>query len=310
MDAYVPQPYPRPTYQRLSQTGLYSNIATMTVASDALAYQPVHQLWSDDAAKRRWIQLPAGARIDTSDMDHWRFPIGTKVWKEFSRGNVLVETRLIERYGDGEDDFFMGAFIWSLDRQDATLAVDGSTNVNGTTHDVPTTEQCGECHRGEPGRILGVSAIQLSGASPGLSLAALSSANRLSQPPAAAGYPVPGDATTAAAFGYMHANCGTCHAPDTDAWHITRVDLRLRVGGTRRQPDAAVDDHGRPGPSALGPSDDHQTGGGGRSGGQRAHRTDVGARDLRSDAPAGDRDRRHRRDPAGHPLDHVPAALS
>jgi hypothetical protein len=225
----VPTPYARPIYQRLSETGLYSNIATKAVAPDALLYQPAHQLWSDGADKRRWIQLPADTQIDTADMDHWRFPIGTKVWKEFSRGGALLETRLIERYGDGEDDYFIGAFIWSPDRQDATLANDGATDVNGTTHDVPNTEQCGDCHKGEAGRILGVSAIQLSGVSSGLTLAALAAGHRLSQPPAPGGYPVPGDANTAAALGYLHANCGNCHGPNTTAWRVTRVDMRLRV---------------------------------------------------------------------------------
>ena len=55
--------------------------------SDSLkssAYAPKFQLWSDSATKKRWIYLPPGSQIDTSDMDFWKFPVGTKVWKEFS----------------------------------------------------------------------------------------------------------------------------------------------------------------------------------------------------------------------------------
>jgi hypothetical protein len=224
------EPYTRPTYQKLSETGLYANIGTMAIAAGALPFQPAHQLWSDAADKRRWVQLPPGSKIDTSDMDRWQFPIGTKVWKEFARGGTLLETRLIERYGPGAEDYYMMAFIWATDRSDATAAPDGAANVNGTTHDVPLSDQCGSCHRGERGRILGVSAIQMSHTGSGLNLAGLVASNRLSDPPpAGTSYPVPGDATTAAALGYLHANCGHCHVANTAAYHDTKMLMRLSV---------------------------------------------------------------------------------
>jgi hypothetical protein len=220
--------YPRPTYQKLSETGLFTSTATMTVATGVQAFEPAYQLWSDDAAKRRWLQLPAGQQIDTTDMDHWKLPIGTKVWKEFSLGGTLLETRLIERYGPGTDDYFMAAFIWAADRSDAIVSIDGANDVNGTAHDVPSAARCGDCHRGEAGRYLGVSAIQLSHAKPGVNLASLRAANLLTQPPAA-DVPVPGDATTSAALGLLHANCGHCHNPAGAAWHDTKVVMRLKV---------------------------------------------------------------------------------
>ena len=33
------------------------------------------------------------ATIDDSDMDHWNFPVGTRVWKTFAFANKVVETR-------------------------------------------------------------------------------------------------------------------------------------------------------------------------------------------------------------------------
>src|SRR4051812_26067642 len=56
----------------LSQTGLF------VPGSEALApgvrpYAPAFELWSDGATKRRWIWLPSGAAIDSSDVDDWKF---------------------------------------------------------------------------------------------------------------------------------------------------------------------------------------------------------------------------------------------
>ena len=200
----------------------------MTLASGVQAYEVAYQLWSDAAAKRRWVSLPPGQQIDTTDMDHWKLPVGTKVWKEFSLGGTLLETRLIEHYGPGSEDYFMAAFIWAADRSDAAIAIDGANDVNGTAHDVPMASRCGDCHRGEPGRYLGLSAIQLSHAKPGVTLSSLRSANLLTQPPAA-DVPVPGDAVTSAALGLLHANCGHCHNPAGAAWHDTKMVLRLAV---------------------------------------------------------------------------------
>src|SRR5262245_7866666 len=68
--------------QRLSETGLFADIGRETLAPGVVAYAPRFQLWSDGAEKRRWLWLPPGTRIDTSDMDSWVFPVGTKLWKE------------------------------------------------------------------------------------------------------------------------------------------------------------------------------------------------------------------------------------
>src|SRR5687767_5270313 len=54
----APAAYPRPQYQRLSETGLYADLATRSVAPDNLEFRPAHQLWSDNADKHRWLKLP------------------------------------------------------------------------------------------------------------------------------------------------------------------------------------------------------------------------------------------------------------
>jgi hypothetical protein len=227
-----PMPYPRPTYQHLSETGLFSDIAGLTVDPSVVAFEPGYKLWSDGATKRRWIKLPPGTKIDTSDMDHWVFPIGTQFFKEFSLGGVLLETRLVERYGTGPEDYWMGAFVWNPDQTEADFAPDGQQNIAGTMHDAPAQKDCGACHRGDVGRVLGFSAIQLSAATTGPDLHALDAAHLLSKAPAAGGYPLGADPATAAALGYLHANCGHCHNPNGTSWPDTQMVLRSVVADT------------------------------------------------------------------------------
>jgi hypothetical protein len=202
----------------LSETGLYSDIDSKRVAPDLRAFEPAHALWADSADKRRWLRLPAGQQIDTSDMDHWQFPVGTIAFKEFSLAGKRLETRLIARTGDGSRDYWMGAFIWNDAQSDARFAPDGGQDVGGTEHDVPTVKHCFTCHNGDEGRILGFSAVQQAAAPRQL----------LSDPPDTP-FETPGDPTTAAALGYLHANCGHCHNPDGSARPDTDMDLRLAV---------------------------------------------------------------------------------
>jgi hypothetical protein len=242
----TPAPYTRPVYELLSETGLYADPIKQRFASDVSPYEPNFALWSDGADKRRWIQLPAGGWIDTTDMDRWRFPVGTRLWKEFSLDGKRLETRLIERYGTEADDWWMGAFVWDDAGSDAVFVEDGERDLLGTSHDAPSQQQCGACHSGEPGRVLGFSALQLPrGDEPGpgsqvpvragaprpeVTLARLVAADWLSEPPpSGAHYGPPGDDVTAQALGYLHANCGHCHNPWAMPWGTTHLLLRLDV---------------------------------------------------------------------------------
>ncbi len=219
-------------YHSIADTGLYADLATKTLAADAVEFMPGHVLWADGADKRRWIHLPPGTQIDTSDMDHWKFPVGTQFWKEFSLGGVLLETRLIEHVsdtGDDMNDYWVGAFVWLADGSDAILAPTGQMNINGTPHDAPSQTQCWSCHIGEAGHALGFSFVQLSRAASSandVTVDWLVAKGLLSAPPDGA-YTIPGDETTAAALGYLHANCGHCHNPHGIAWPNTQQVLRL-----------------------------------------------------------------------------------
>jgi hypothetical protein len=221
----------------LTETGLCVDAACTAISADVHEFRPRYGLWTDGAAKRRWIQLPEGATIDTSDMDYWEFPVGTKLWKEFVRDDVRVETRLLQKNGPEPDDWYMVAFAWNEAQTEAVAEPFGASNVLGTEHDIPGRSDCRKCHDRLQSRVLGFGALQLDEATDdGLyDLADLIADGALSDPPAAPtadthAFPLPGDATAQAALGYLHANCGSCHNPTTDIASGPTIDLRLRVG--------------------------------------------------------------------------------
>jgi len=220
----------------LDQTGLCDDPACQDIADGVRPYTPRFTLWSDTAAKRRWIYLPPGTQIDTSDMDYWQFPVGTKLWKEFTRDGVRVETRYMTRVGAGPGDWKMIAYVWNEAQDLAEPTLIQLDNVNGTAHDVPSRNQCRQCHENIAGRVLGFGAIQLDldGAPGELDLADLIDEDLLSDPPIGVGpyFSLPGSATEQAALGYLHTNCGGCHNPTTGV--VTpdpQLALRLVVGG-------------------------------------------------------------------------------
>jgi hypothetical protein len=199
----------------------------------ARAFEPAYVLWSDAAEKQRRIYLPKCGKIDSSDMDHWELPVGTRVWKEFRKSGVLIETRLIHRYGPGPDDWIFAPYqAGAGSSADGSWVPGGVQNANGTPHDIPSEAQCKNCHTRLSERLLSFSAIQLSHSLPGETLTTLTSAGRFTLPPPAGGFTVPGNATERAALGYLHANCGNCH---NDSGNATSLELRLLVAHTTVQ---------------------------------------------------------------------------
>jgi len=199
--------------QQLSETGLFADMSTETLAEGVMPFVPRFELWSDGAIKRRWIYLPPGTQIDTSDQDAWNFPVRTKLWKEFRRDGVRVETRLLLKHGEAAQAWTPVAYVWGSDG-DALASPEGRADTRGTRHDVPSAAQCLGCHAGTRSGVLGFTTIQLPqhGDDGVFGLAELGDAGLLTSP--VAPLDVPGDFGTRAALGYLHANCSHCHNQD------------------------------------------------------------------------------------------------
>jgi hypothetical protein len=164
LHAALSQDAVRPLPQRLSETGLFRGQGELEVDPGNVPFAPQYPLWTDGAAKRRWVRLPEGSAIDATDPDAWQFPVGTRFWKEFSFGGRPVETRYLERLPDGS--FRFASYVWAADGRDALLAPAGETRTvrtaSGQLHDVPRESDCRACHEGRSGRVLGFNALQLS----------------------------------------------------------------------------------------------------------------------------------------------------
>lgn len=210
----------------LSATGLYEDIASRTLAAGVVEYVVQYELWSDGAEKRRFLSLPEGGVIDTGDPDRWRFPIGTRAWKEFHRDGVHVETRFLEKHEGGWTRI---AYVWLEDGSDAVAVPEGLADARGTAHDVPSIDDCFNCHRGAGDELLGVSALQLADPSGTDLLESLAAEGRLSDVPASEPA-VPGVGVVQESLGYLHANCGHCHNDDHPLSEHRSMRLYLPVG--------------------------------------------------------------------------------
>jgi len=249
--ALCEEPHPtRTPATHLALTGLYSDFATKAITPGNLMYSPQYPLWSDGAGKKRWIYLPPKRTIDATRVDDWVFPIGTKLWKEFSFGK-RVETRYLEKVAKGVWTF--ATYVWNEDVSDAVLVPDRGLPNNyeiapGVRHDIPGVIDCKACHEGQ-GRdvVLGFNALQLSpdrdanapNAEPVtpemINLKDLVIQGRVAhlpsrfvkEPPViAAALP-----RARAALGYLHANCGGCHN-STDPLASVGMILKRSLEGT------------------------------------------------------------------------------
>ena len=246
--------------QRLADTGLYSSFASRTIDPRNLHFSPQYPLWSDGAAKSRWIYLPPGSAIDARDPEHWVFPIGTKLWKEFAWSRP-VETRYLELT---PRRCISAAYAWKLDGTVGGLASDRGLPPEvvvapGRRHAIPSVADCLNCHRGGRAEILGFSALQLSPdrdplaphaehLEPGdVTLDVLVQRGLVrGLPPALVERPPRISASSPrgrAALGYLHANCGTCHDSEGPL---------ASLGVSLRHALAARDDRDEPAAAAIG----------------------------------------------------------
>jgi hypothetical protein len=190
-------PPPPPVPETLAETGLYKDFATLTLADGVTPFDVKYPLWSDGAEKSRWMWLPAGTAIDKSNPDHWTYPKGTKAWKEFRRDGKRIETRFLEKTGEGSWGWRYVAYAWSADGKTATAARLGSKNALGTTHEIPSQEHCDQCHSGTRDGLIGPGAVQFGDKVP------------------------PGEPLVRDVLGYLHGNCGYCHS-DQGRWATAR----------------------------------------------------------------------------------------
>lgn len=182
-----------------SQTGFYSNMAAKTVTGEAAYFDVNAPLWSDAAAKKRWVLLkPGSAKIQfKAEDDYQGYPDGTVFVKLFQHDTVpgdtttriYWETRLLVKKTVNDtvsenplevvprDKWYPFSYKWKRDGSEAylvsqkkgldtvlTLTVNGQKRLRKWTF--PSVSGCNNCHRefanGVQGRsVLGFFAPQL-----------------------------------------------------------------------------------------------------------------------------------------------------
>ncbi len=170
--------------QLLSQTGAFTNLATLTPTAGLMPYEVNSPLWSDGAEKKRWIAIPnngshdtAAERVTYSDNGAWLFPVGTVVVKHFAlpvdeRNPAIVKPLETRFFVHGSDGVWYGVtYRWNEAGTDAVLLVGGAsrdlsiTQTDGSTRvqrwDFPSRSDCRTCHTERADNVLGVRSYQL-----------------------------------------------------------------------------------------------------------------------------------------------------
>lgn len=148
---------------RLSSYGLFEGDGTSQLPVDGVVpYSVNSELFSDYAAKRRFIRLPDGKPAVYDPAQSFEMPVGTILAKTFSYprdmrdpslGERLLETRLLIH---GKDGWGGLTYVWNYKQTEAYLEVAGHDivatwldlegNVQVNEYMVPNTNQCKQCH--------------------------------------------------------------------------------------------------------------------------------------------------------------------
>ncbi|NKB70577.1 MAG: T9SS type A sorting domain-containing protein [Candidatus Latescibacteria bacterium] len=164
---------------RLSETGLFADMARQQPAPGLIPYAVNAPLWSDGAPKRRWLALPDSARIGFAQRQAWAFPNGTVLVKNFylpgagdSELGRIVETRLLVKRITGPvwDGF---SYEWNEAGTQAVLLTGRASRwftaedlqapggQRRYLHHFPSGADCIACHTPAAGYVLGVRTGQL-----------------------------------------------------------------------------------------------------------------------------------------------------
>ena len=225
----------------LSQTGLFTNLASLTPASGLIEYDLNIPFWSDGALKRRWIAIPGNANIVFSPTGNWTFPNGTVIVKHFemelTEGDPNTRRRLETRLliSDSSGTWMGFTYKWNDAQTDANLLASGQSEsltvqpLSGPSvtwsYSYPSRTDCLLCHTAAANRGLGLTTRNMNRdfdytAATDNQLRTLNHISYFSTDIGAAtqyqAYPALTDtnaSTAARARAYLAVNCAQCHRP-------------------------------------------------------------------------------------------------
>jgi len=233
-----------PLPQTIADFGLFTNGQIDQPGPNVYPYNVEVSLWSDGAAKQRFLYVPPGQTItlDPSGNNQFVFPAGTTLFKHFSRAanNVEpIETRVIRFNADGT--YSMMTYQWAADgtaTQQPNLTDVAGTDPAEARYRIPANQACLLCHYASAGTVLlGSEPNELNFALAGgtnqldaLAQAPIFGPGVLAAAAAISARPNPLDPTLNVgqqARAYMDLNCATCHNPNGSN---SILDLSLATG--------------------------------------------------------------------------------
>jgi glucose/arabinose dehydrogenase/mono/diheme cytochrome c family protein len=231
----------------LSRTAAFASLEKLAPSPGVTPYSVHSPLWSDGAAKSRWIALPPAGKIGFAEKGEWTFPDGTVFIKHFELGRRL-ETRFLVVTSAGG---FGVTYKWRPDGSDADLLVHAEREDLGRqTWAYPGRLDCLVCHTSAAGFVLGVKTRQLNGPDL-LRFSALGLLDRRIEDKDLATLdrlaPI-ADASASLehrARSYFDSNCSPCHRPggarsNLDLRYDTPLSAQGVIGGTLISGDLGV----------------------------------------------------------------------
>lgn len=211
---------------KLSATGCASAADPKQPATGMIAYDVNSELWSDGAAKERYLSAPDATKIELATSGDFSFPVGSVLMKHFKLNDKYIETRLFTHSELGWQGF---SYEWLDDQSDAVLLADGKDKSIGDVQwHYPSREQCLICHTSAANFSLGVETLQLNKnlnypttnvtanqldtlAHIGMFTSALTTYQKTAKL-----YSISDTSATLEqrARSYLHSNCSGCHRPD------------------------------------------------------------------------------------------------
>jgi uncharacterized repeat protein (TIGR03806 family) len=252
----------------LSQTGAFTDLATLTPAAALIPYTVNAPLWSDHAAKRRWMCVPSGQTATFSVDGAWSFPVGTVFVKHFElpvdetnpAARKRLETRFLVHGANGK--YYGLTYKWRADQSDADLLAGSVSEVvsvatasgsRDQTWFYPGRQDCLVCHNANANHVLGLRTAQLNGlytypndAEASHQILTLSRIGMFANPPAeseidnwprSAAITDTGESPELRVRSYLDSNCAHCHRPNgVRANFDARLETPLALQGLIRGP--------------------------------------------------------------------------
>jgi glucose/arabinose dehydrogenase/mono/diheme cytochrome c family protein len=162
--------------RRLSESGLFENVAKHAMKPGVIPYSVNAPFWSDGLHKERFLAIPSKEPIDFKRSRGWDFPDRTVIVKSFAleaeEGNPAsrkwVETRFLTKQGT---EWFGYTYLWNDAGTDAELLPAGGLDkkfvVKTPTGDreqvwhYPSRAECMVCHSRAANYVLGLCEVQM-----------------------------------------------------------------------------------------------------------------------------------------------------